>query len=146
MSPGIKLGDTEIRFISLFESITGAVARDCIVDNEEERIIFVVKPGNIGLAIGKNGINIRRVREFLNKKAIDVVEYAEMAENFITNTLSPAKIKTITITERRDGRKIALVTVDTKDRGIAIGKNGKNVARAKLLAKRHFDIDDVIIN
>ncbi|NHI94451.1 MAG: NusA-like transcription termination signal-binding factor [Candidatus Lokiarchaeota archaeon] len=145
MSVSIKLSDAQIRFISLFENITGAVARDCIIDDESERIIFIVKPGNIGLAIGKGGINIKRVREFINKD-IDVVEFANSEELFIQNTLSPAKIKNVAIQEKRDGRRIALVTVDNKDRGIAIGKNGRNVARARLLAKRHYNIDDVIIN
>jgi len=143
MTTGIKLGGNEIRFISLFESITGAVARDCIID--EERIIFIVKPGAIGLAIGKKGINIKRVRDFL-QKPIEVVEFAQSPENFIKNTLAPARIKLITITERRDGKKVAMVTVNEKDRGIAIGKNGKNVARARLLARRHYSIEDVIIS
>ena len=139
----IKLGDEEIRYISLFEHITGAVARDCVVDND--RIIFIVKSGNIGLAIGKRGVNIKRVRDFLHKQ-IDVVEYADSPEKFISNTLSPAKIKSIVINEKRDGRKVALVTVDGKDKGIAIGKSGKNVAKSRLLAKRHYGIDDVVIS
>lgn len=143
MTTGIKLGGNEIRFISLFESITGAVARDCIID--EDRIIFIVKPGNIGLAIGKKGINIKRVRDFL-QKPIEVVEFAQDPENFIKNTLAPARIKMITVTERRDGKKIAMVTVNEQDRGIAIGKNGKNVSRARLLARRHYNIEDVIIS
>jgi N utilization substance protein A len=143
MTTSIKLGGTEIRYISLFESITGAVARDCIID--EDRVIFIVKPGNIGLAIGKKGMNIKRVRDFL-QKPIEVVEFAQSADEFIKNTLAPARIKMITITSRRDGKKVAMVTVNEKDRGIAIGKNGKNVARARLLARRHYNIEDVIIN
>lgn len=143
MTTGIKLGGNEIRFISLFESITGAVARDCIID--EERIIFIVKPGAIGLAIGKKGINIKRVRDFL-QKPIEVVEFAQDPGEFIKNTLAPARIKLISVTERRDGKKVAMVTVNEADRGIAIGKNGKNVARARLLARRHYNIEDVIIS
>jgi len=143
MTASIKLGGNEIRFISLFESITGAVAHDCIID--EDRVIFIVKAGNIGLAIGKKGINIKRVRDFL-QKPIEVVEFAQSPEDFIKNTLAPARIKMISITERRDGKKVAVVTVNEKDRGIAIGKNGKNVARARLLARRHYNIEDVIIS
>ncbi len=143
MTTSIKLGGNEIRYISLFESITGAVARDCVID--DDRIIFIVKPGNIGLAIGKKGINIKRVRDFL-QKPIEVVEFAQSPEDFIKNTLAPARIKMITITERRDGKKVAMVTVNEKDRGIAIGKNGKNVARARMLARRHYNIEDVIIS
>lgn len=143
MTTSIKLGENEISFISLFENITGAVAHDCIID--EDRVIFIVKAGNIGLAIGKKGINIKRVRDFL-QKPIEVVEFAQSPEDFIKNTLAPARIKLISITERRDGKKVAMVTVNEKDRGIAIGKNGKNVARARLLARRHYNIEDVIIS
>lgn len=49
------------------------------------------------------------------------------------------------ITEKKEGHRIAVVTVEPKDRGLAIGKNGKNVARARLLAVRHFGINDVVI-
>ncbi|MBS7250281.1 MAG: NusA-like transcription termination signal-binding factor [Candidatus Freyarchaeota archaeon] len=143
-SYSVKLTSTELRYIALFESITGAVVKDCIVDEEEGRIVFVIKPGDIGMAIGKRGTNIKRVRDFI-KKPIDVVEYADTPEDFIKNTLAPARIKSIHITEKRNGRKVAVVNVDPKDKGIAIGKAGKNVARARLLARRHFQIDDVII-
>jgi len=147
LSSRVKLTANEMHYISLFESITGAIVQDCIIDNDSDRVIFVVKPGMIGLAIGKNGVNIRRAKKFLGK-SIDVVEYADTPELFIKNTLVPvpaAKVRSVTITERLDGRKIASVEVDPEYRGIAIGKNGRNIARARILAKRHFGIDDVKI-
>src|SRR3972149_2236988 len=49
------------------------------------------------------------------------------------------------VTERTDGKKIAVVTVNPKDKGIAIGKNGKNAERLRFLAKRYFDIQNVSI-
>jgi len=140
----IKLGGNEIRFISIFESITGSSVRDCIIDEDDDRIVFVVNPGNIALAIGKKGANIRRAREFL-KKTIDVVEYAPNAEEFLKNTLAPARVKNIIINNSRDNKQIANIYVDSRDRGIAIGKNGRNIAKARMLAKRHFNITDVII-
>ncbi|MBD3227781.1 MAG: NusA-like transcription termination signal-binding factor, partial [Candidatus Lokiarchaeota archaeon] len=117
----IKLGGEEIRYISLFESITGSSVRDCIIDEDEDRIVFVVNEGNIGLAIGKKGANIRRAKEFLKKK-IDIVEYASDPEDFLKNTLAPARVKNVTITNsKRNNRKIAIITVDSRDRGLAIG-------------------------
>jgi N utilization substance protein A len=40
---------------------------------------------------------------------------------------------------------LAYVEVSNKDKGLAIGRNGKNIEKVKLVAKRHHDIDDVIL-
>lgn len=140
----VRLTADEFQYIRLFESITGAIVKDCIVDETDNRIIFVVKPGHIGLAIGRSGKNIRQVRKLL-KRDIDVVEYSSKPEIFIKNSLNPTVGLKVRIVERPDGKKVALVTVSSKYRGLTIGRNGRNVSRARLLAKRHFSIDDVII-
>ena len=140
----IRLTVDEMSFISLFESITGATAKDCIIEENEGNIIFIVKQGNVGLAIGKNGANIKRLKKYVSKQ-IEIVEYSENPNQFIKNTLAPARIRSIEILQRADGKKIAKVDVNPEDRGIAIGKNGKNIAKARALAKRHFGIDDVKI-
>jgi N utilization substance protein A len=133
-----------MKYVALFENITGAITKDVIIDENEDRLIFVVKAGDIGRAIGKKGINIKRAKDMLNKN-IDIVEFADSEVEFIKNTLAPARIKSVSITDKKD-RRIAIVNVEPKDRGIAIGKNGKNVARARLLAKRYLNIDDVVIS
>ena len=43
MSKGIKFTNREMRFIALFESMTGATVRDCIVDEDNDRVIFIIK-------------------------------------------------------------------------------------------------------
>jgi N utilization substance protein A len=131
-------------YIALFENVTGAVATDCIIDEERDRIIFVVKPGDVGLAIGKHGSRINLVKRMVQKD-IEVVEYADNPEAFIRNSFAPARIKEIRITDRLDNRKVAVVTVENKDKGIAIGKSGKTAERTRFLAKRYFQIDNVVI-
>ena len=140
----IRLTVEEMSFISLFESITGATAKDCIIEDTDNHIIFIVKQGEVGLAIGKNGSNIKRLKKYVSKP-VDLVEYSDNPIQFIKNTLAPARVKSIEIMERSDGKKIARIDVDPDDRGIAIGKNGKNIAKARILAKRHFGIEDVKI-
>ena len=144
MNSGVKLTTDEIQYIRLFEGVTGATSKDVVVDEKSSRVIFVIKAGDIGLAIGKKGSNVKRVEEVLRKE-VEIVEYSESPEDFVKNTLAPARIKSVKIAEKKEGHKVAVVTVEPKDRGLAIGKNGKNVARARLLSSRHFGINDVVI-
>ena len=55
----IKFGANEIRFIALFENMTGAMVKDCIIDDDNNKVTFVVKQGDMGLAIGNNYINLK---------------------------------------------------------------------------------------
>lgn len=142
--PEIKLTAEEMRYIALFQDLTRASVKDCIIDDNESRIIFLVKPGDMGLAIGKNGINIKRLRKLLGRN-IEVVEYAGSIEQLAKNALAPARVLSVKILSTPSGKKKVLVTVDPNDKGVAIGKAGRNVARAKLILKRYFDIDSVIV-
>ncbi len=144
MTSGIKFTATEMRYIALFESITGAVVRDCIIDDENNRIIFVIKEGQIGMAIGKRGKNIRLLERMTGKKH-EIIEYSDNPAQFIKNVLKPARVQEVRITERPDGKKIAVVTVEPRDKGVAIGKNGRNAERLRFLAKRYFQIQNVSI-
>ena len=142
-SQRIRLKGDEMRLIALFESVTGATSKDCLIDDENGRIILVTKKGEMGLAIGKAGRNINTLRKMTGRH-IEVVEDADEPEQLIKNSLAPAKVKTIRITEKPDS-KIAVVEVDSRDKAIAIGKNGKTIDKTRLLAKRYFHIDHVII-
>lgn len=132
-----------MRLIALFENITGATANDCIIDDEDDRIIFLAKAGEMGLAIGKGGKNINALRK-MTGRPIEVVEFSDTVEGLIRNCLSPAKIKEVRITERPD-RKIVVVEVDPKDKALAIGKNGRTIDKTRMLAKRYYQIDHVQI-
>ncbi|HIE18456.1 TPA: NusA-like transcription termination signal-binding factor [Candidatus Bathyarchaeota archaeon] len=144
MSRGIRFTNREMRFIALFESITGATVRDCIIDDENNRIIYVVKEGEMGIAIGKRGKNVSLLEKMTGKRH-EIIEFSDDPARFIKNALRPARLREIRITQRTDGRKIAVVSVNPKDKGIAIGKNGKNAERIRFLAKRYFDISNVSI-
>ena len=142
--PSIVLTDDEMRYIALFEELTGVVVKDCIIDKERDRIIFVVKEGQVGKAVGKNGINVKMLNKILNK-SIEVVEYSETLEDIIRKSLFPARVNAIKLTKTPNGKKVVIVSVPPSDKGIAIGKEGRNVSRARILAKRYFGIDKVMI-
>lgn len=137
----IKLSTESIRYIALFEKLTGAAVKDCIVD--DDRIIYVIKAGDMGAAIGKKGEHINRMKNTVDKQ-IDLVEYSEEPVAFVKNAFSPVSVKSVNITDRNN-KRLAYVEVSNKDKGLAIGRNGKNIEKVKLVAKRHHDIDDVIL-
>jgi len=144
MSSRIRLTSDEMGLIALFESISGAQCKDCIIDEKLERLIFVVKEGNVGAAVGRNGSHIKLLRR-LTGKQVEIIEFAEDPSNFIVNSLAPAKIKEVRITEKTDGERMVVVAVDPRDKGMAIGKNGRTIERTRQLAKRYFDIGHIIV-
>jgi transcription termination/antitermination protein NusA len=144
MTEKIKLTPDELRLISLFQSITSASARDCIVDDKMERVIFVVNKGHMGLAIGKGGATIKQLQNVVPKK-VELVEYSDEASDFIRNILNSEMVKEVKINERSDGSKQAVVFVDPKRKGVVVGREGRNAEKARLLAKRYFQISNVLI-
>ncbi|ALL00489.1 NusA family KH domain protein, archaeal [Pyrodictium delaneyi] len=139
----IRLTAEEMRYMALLQDLTGAIARDCIVDSENNRVIFLVRPGDAGKAIGRRGANINRLRRLLGKE-IEVVEFADDLESLVKNLFAPARILSVRVAQR-NGRKILYVTVDPSDKGRAIGKGGRKVSVARIVLKRYYDIDEIKI-
>ncbi len=140
----IKFSANEIRYIALFESMTGAMVKDCIIDDEHAKVTFVVKNGDMGLAIGKGGSTVTKVKRAVDK-GVEIIEFNEDPTQFIKNILSPAELKSIKVIQKESKEKIAIVTADSSNKRIAIGKNGVNIERAKLLAKRQHNINNIIL-
>ncbi|MEK0326337.1 MAG: NusA-like transcription termination signal-binding factor [Nitrosopumilus sp.] len=144
MPERIKLTPEELGLISLFQSISGATARDCIRDEKMDRVIFVVNKGDMGLAIGKGGSSIKSAEKQLGKP-VEVVEYAEDPKDFIINALNTRKISEIRMSEKPGGTKAALIIVDQRNKGEVVGRGGRNAERARLLAKRYFNVESIRI-
>ena len=136
----VKLSEESIRYLTLFESLTGASVKDCIV--QDDKVVFVVKKGDMGIAIGKGGINVERAREIIGKK-IEIIEHSDDPQEFITNIFKPIKVGVKLI--EKGNKRIAIVTVNPQFKGLLIGKGGKNINKAKELARRHHSIDNIIV-
>jgi N utilization substance protein A len=134
-----------MRLISLFQNVTGASARDCVEDEKQNRVIFVVNEGKMGLAIGKGGSHIKNLQNIV-KKNVELVEYSDDPINFLKNMLNPKLVSEVKLNKRLDGSTQAIVLVDPKKKGIVVGREGRNAEKARLLAKRYFEITSVLIN
>jgi len=140
----VKITPEEFRYMALFSDLTGTTVRDCIIENEGNRIIFLIDPSDIGKAIGPRGFFIQKLKSLLNKN-IEVIGYSSNLEEQVKYALMPARVTGVKLVNRPDGSKVVYVAVDPRDKAIAIGKNGRNVQRARLILKRHFNIDSVVI-
>ena len=134
-----------MKTMDIFSSITRISPKDCIIDKRLDRVIFLVKQGYVGPAIGRQGVHIKKLKNVLGKD-VEIVEDDEQPERFIQNALVPASIEKVAVVKRKDKPTIAFVTVKRGQRGLAIGKDGRNIERARVLAKRHFDIENVILS
>jgi len=132
----VTLANEEIKMITYFEGVTKASVKDCVL--LEDKIIFVVAPGNLGRAIGKGGSIIQDIRRRINKKIV-VVEYRENLNDFLNEFFFPVKID-VQVSERMK-EKIATIKVRENDRGLVLGRGGEKIKDAKMLAMRYFDTD-----
>ncbi|WJI09309.1 NusA-like transcription termination signal-binding factor [Methanobacterium sp. CWC-01] len=140
----IKFTTNEIRYIALFESMTGATVKDCLVDEENGKLTFLVKNGDMGLAIGKRGSTVTKVQKTVDK-GVEVIEHSDDQVEFLSNLMAPAKLRSIRVLQKENGEKIATVEADSRNKRTAIGKGGQNIERARILAKRQHNISNIVI-
>ncbi|MDI6855945.1 MAG: NusA-like transcription termination signal-binding factor [Candidatus Thermoplasmatota archaeon] len=133
----VKFDTTTIQHIKLFENLTSAKVKDCLVT--QDKIIFVVPRGELGKAIGRQSYNLKNLKLLL-KKDVDILEHSENLAQFIKNIFYRYKVKDVKIEEGR-----AIITVDPLDKGKAIGKGSRNLKIARELVRRHYQIKSLVV-
>ena len=114
-------------------------------DEKRDKIIFVVNEGKMGLAIGKGGSNIKSLQNIL-KRRVELIEYSDDPIKFLKNILNSKLINEVKLDTKQDGSSQATVIVDQGNKGLVVGREGRNAERARLFAKRYFDISSVQIS
>ncbi len=132
----ITLSKEEMQYIAVAERFTKAPIKDCV--EIEDRITFIVEKGKLGKAIGRNAKNIKGLENILRKE-IKFVEYDTNTKNFIINLFKPYKLDNLLVKDENEKTKVH-VTIHQKDKGKAIGKNGRNIKILREIAKRHHDV------
>ena len=137
----IILSNEVMQYINMASNILKIDILDCIVN--DERLIFLIKKGNLGIAIGIKGKNLERLRTVF-KKNIKFVELDDDKERFIKNLCKPYKVENISIEGSGDS-VIIKIQANTSDKSKLIGKGGSNIDIIRKLANRHHSIKDVQI-
>lgn len=131
----IILDEKIIKFSSLFESLTGARLKDCFID---DIIIFVVEPGEVAKAVGKNGFMARRLEHILKAK-VKIVEYADNLIIFIQKLVFPANVREVLL----DDGICTIIPFDLHSRGLMIGRDAKNLRNYERIVQRYFKIEEL---
>ena len=136
----VTLTDEARRYIAVLDDETDVAATDCVVDDEYDRVVYVVPHGTMGQVIGAGGQHVERLEETVGRD-VEVVEGADTAAAFVANALAPAAVYNVTVSDGDE--TVAYAEVDRADRGAAIGADGRNIGLARRLAERHFDVDEI---
>ena len=131
----IKYDIDIMKYMSLFESLSGAKVKDCIVNDV---IFFIVHENEMGKAIGKQGSNIKRAENALKKK-IRLVEFNNDVCRFVQNLIHPLKVREI----KEEESIVTIYVNDTKTRGMLIGRDRHNLNSINNIVKRHFDVVEI---
>ena len=137
----IMISNETIQYINMASGVTKTDILDCMVT--EDKLIFIVKQGQLGAAIGIKAKNLERLRN-LFKKNIKFVEFDDDKERFIVNLFKPYKINNLTM-EGEEDSIVAKVEVEVSEKSKVIGKGGRNIDIIRQLARRHHSIKDVQI-
>ena len=137
----IQLSNENMQYINMTSKITNTDILDCMIT--DDKLVFIVKKGQLGAAIGIKAKNLEKLRG-LFKKVIKFVEFDSDKERFVQNLCKPYKINNVVLEGEGDST-VAKVEVDISDKSKIIGKNGRNIEVIRKLASRHHSIKDVQI-
>ncbi len=137
----ISLNNKNVQYINMASRVTKADIIDCVISGE--MLVFIVRKGHMGIAIGRKGKNLEKLRG-LFKKSIKFVEYEEDTEKFVENLFKPYKVEEIEM-KGDDESPVVRVKVKPSEKAKVIGKAGKNIEVIRKLAQRHQNVKDVQI-
>ena len=133
------LSNEDLQMMRIVEERTGARVMDVVV--MPATISFLVNNGDLGKAIGKNSINLHKLKKEFNK-VVEFVEYADDLGQFIRNLFKPVEVTKMDIAD--ENRKVML-EVDPENKGLAIGKAGEKINRARTLTERYYGVKELRI-
>ncbi|UII33492.1 transcription termination factor NusA [Fulvivirga ulvae] len=147
-NPKIILSRTSPVFLErLFESevpevYDGLITIKKVVREPGERAKVAVESYDdridpVGACVGMKGSRIHSIVRELQNENIDVINYTENLDLYITRALSPAKITSIKINEEE---KRVSVYLKPDQVSLAIGKGGQNIKLASKLVGLEIDV------
>lgn len=130
----------DLRYLNLFEKITGVRTRYCFQYNNA--IIFAVPRNLISRCLGPDARNIRRMSEILRKriKVISLPKGPEDTKIFIEAIVSPVTFKNMEISPNE-----IILTAGMQSKAALIGRNRRRLIEMQKIVKDFFKKDFKIV-
>jgi len=96
----------------------------------------------VGACVGLRGQRVKNIVRELNNEKVDIIRWDSNIRNFLSNALSPAKLKSFEIDEETQRAKII---VSEDQLSLAIGKRGQNARLTSKLTGWQVDIEAEVI-
>ena len=92
----------------------------------------------VGACVGMKGSRVQSIIRELRGEKIDIVQFSDDVQTFVSNSLNPAKVNRVQVIDSEN--KVLEVVVDDEQLSLAIGKKGQNVRLASRLVGWRIDI------
>ncbi len=145
--PGIVLSRSHPKFVAKLFALEVPEVNDGVIEikalarepGSRTKIAVLSKVDGVdpvGSCVGQRGTRVMAVSNELGQEKLDIVEWSEDPAKFITNSLSPAKVKEVRVLQRREAK----VFIPEDQLSLAIGKGGQNVRLAAKLTGWKIDV------
>ncbi len=96
----------------------------------------------VGACVGLRGQRVKNIVRELNNEKVDIIRWDSNIRNYISNALSPAKLKTFEVDENR--KRVRILTSEDQ-LSLAIGKRGQNARLTSKLTGWQVDIEAEVV-
>ena len=135
-----KLGREEIQFINAFDESARVSAKACFVD--KQTVVFFVEERDIGKAIGRNGSNIKKFKDKINKN-VEILPFSNQAEKLMAKVLKMMGIKVEAIAVKEENnRKIIFLNLDSEGKQKLL-RSKSRLKRLRAILKKNFEIENI---
>lgn len=127
----MKLTLQTIEHINLFENVTKAQVKDCII--QEEGLLFVIEEGSI-----KKALKMKNKVERMLRKRINIIGYSSDVKKFVGNLIYPEKAE-IVVHEKQ----VLIKVEDSRAKGKIFGRGKERFQRIQEMLKKYSGIEEV---
>ncbi len=124
--------------MALFDQITHVALKDCFED-KHHILVFVVDHKDLGKAIGKHAVVVKRLEQLL-KKQVKILGFHPEIKEFVRYVIYPLQVSDAVL----ENGVLTLRNDDRKTKSLLIGRNAQNLRNTEAIVQRYFsDVTEV---